>query len=167
MHEIKLSEGGMDKFQGFCFLHTVSRCGGMAKMSILLLLYLDIMIAIGFYLYVRKNKRLIGFQLGMNICVAMGGMVALFMGVLLIQQFPFHFTWITIISTLVGMMAGALYGILFDYQTFVTGLTNGVVIGLMSPMIGTIIDMPIVFNWFIHGFFILLLFTIIISIKRA
>lgn len=139
----------------------------MTKIAFLLFMYMDVCIAIGFYMYLRKIKKLIDFQLGMNISVVMGGMTALLSGVLLILQYPFHFTWITVISTLVGLTAGALFGLLFDYQTFVTGLTNGVVIGLMSPMIGTVIEMESVFVWFIHGFFVLSLLTIFISIKRV
>ena len=130
-------------------------------------MYVDICILFGFYLYLRRIKKLIGFQLGMNISIVMGGMIALLSGVLLILQFPFHFTLITIISTLAGLLAGALFGLLFDYQTFVTGLTNGIVVGLMSPMIGTVIEMPSLFVWFIHGFFVLSLLTIFISIRRS
>lgn len=139
----------------------------MAETAILLFMYVDLCIIIGFYMYVRRIKKLIGFQLGMNISIVMGGMIALLFGVLLILQFPFHFTLITVISTLAGLLAGALFGLLFDYQTFVTGLTNGIVIGLMSPMIGTVIEMPSLFVWFAHGFFVLCLFTIVISIKRS
>ncbi|WP_017378540.1 hypothetical protein [Paenisporosarcina sp. TG-14] len=139
----------------------------MANMTILLLIYVDVVIALGLYAYLRKKKKLIGFQLGMNISIVMGGMSALLSGVLLIQQYPFHFTWITIISALTGMMAGALFGILFDYQTFVTGLTNGMLVGVMSPMIGTVIDMPFIFNCFIHVFFVFILLTILTSIKRS
>jgi len=87
----------------------------MAKMTVLLILYVDIWIALGFYSYLRSVKRIIGFQLGMNISVVMGGMTALLSGVLLIQHYPFHFTWITVISTMFGLLAGALFGLLFDY----------------------------------------------------
>ena len=55
--------------------------------------------------YLRRIKKRIGFQLGMNISIVMGGMIALLSGVLLILQFPFHFTLITIISTLVGLVS--------------------------------------------------------------
>ena len=103
----------------------------------------------------------------MNISMVMGGMIALLTGVLLITQYPFHFTLITIISTLVGLGVGALFGLLFDYQTFMTGLTNGMVIGLMSPMIGTVIEMSFVFIVFIHGLFVVCLLTILNSIRRA
>ena len=139
----------------------------MEHTTIFLFMYVDICILFGFYLYLRRIKKLIGFQLGMNISIVMGGMIALLSGVLLILQFPFHFTLITIISTLAGLLAGALFGLLFDYQTFVTGLTNGIVVGLMSPMIGTVIEMPSLFVWFIHGFFVLSLCTIFISIRRS
>lgn len=139
----------------------------MEHTTIFLFMYVDICILFGFYLYLRRIKKLIGFQLGMNISIVMGGMIALLSGVLLILQFPFHFTLITIISTLAGLLAGALFGLLFDYQTFVTGLTNGIVVGLMSPMIGTVIEMPSLFVWFIHGFFVISLCTIFISIRRS
>ncbi|MEI4770521.1 hypothetical protein WAX74_12830 [Psychrobacillus sp. FJAT-51614] len=139
----------------------------MEHTRILLLLYIDVCLIIGFYMYLRRIKKLIGFQLGTNISVVMGGMISLLFGVLLILQFPFHFTLITILSTSAGMIAGASFGRLFDYQTFVTGLTNGMLVGLMSPMIGTVIEMPNLFIWFMHVFFVLSLITIIISIKRS
>jgi hypothetical protein len=139
----------------------------MSETAILVFMYVDICISLGFYLYLREIKKLIGFQLGMNISIVMGGMIALLSGVLLILQYPFHFTLVTVISTLSGLLTGALFGRLFDYQTFVTGLTNGIILGLMSPMIGTVIEMPSLFIWFIHGFFVLSLFTIFISIKRS
>ena len=139
----------------------------MAKMTFLLILYVDIWIALGFYSYLRSVKKMIGFQLGMNISVVMGGMTALLSGVLLIQHFPFHFTWVTVISTVLGLLVGALFGLLFDYQTFVTCLTNGVIVGMMSSMIGTVIEMPALFIWFMEGFFVLCLITIFVSIKRS
>ncbi|MBS4192726.1 hypothetical protein KHA94_21525 [Bacillus sp. FJAT-49705] len=139
----------------------------MDQITFLLFMYSDVCIVLGLYVYLLRIKKLIGFQLGMNISVVMGGMAALLFGVLLILQYPFHFTWITIISTLAGLVTGALFGRLFDYQSFVTGLTNGVIVGLMSPMIGTVLEMTSVFVWFVHIFFALCLLTILISIKRS
>lgn len=132
-----------------------------------ILMYVDVWIVLCFYGYLLKIKKRIGFQLGMNISIVMGGMAALLSGVLLIIQFPFHFTFITMISTVAGLTVGALFGLLFDYQTFVTGLTNGIIIGLMSPMIGTVIEMPTMFIIFLHGFFVFSLLTIFHSIKRS
>lgn len=139
----------------------------MTDTGILLLLYADACICIGAYLHIRTFKKLIGFHLGMNISNVMGGMAAMLAGVLLIQQFPFHFTWITLVSTLIGLLVGAAFGLLFDYQTFVTGLTNGAIVGLMAPMIGTVIEMQLLFVWFVHGLFVLLLYYIYISIRRS
>ncbi|BAQ08848.1 hypothetical protein OXB_0376 [Bacillus sp. OxB-1] len=132
-----------------------------------LFLYLDSCLFFGFYLYVRKIKKRIGFQLGMNISMAMGGMMAMLSGVLFILQFPFHFTYITMLSALVGMGTGAVFGHLFDYQTFVTGLTNGAVVGLMSPMIGTVVEMPVLFVWSLHILFVISLMVILSSIQRS
>lgn len=147
--------------------HNMCRGEAMTDSTILILLYVDVVLTICFYLYLLRIKKRIGFQLGMNISMVMGGMTALLSGVLLILQFPFHFTLITIISTLVGLTAGALFGLLFDYQTFVTGLTNGLIIGLMSPMIGTVIELPNMFVWYIHGFFVFSFLTIFSSIKGS
>jgi uncharacterized membrane protein YgaE (UPF0421/DUF939 family) len=133
----------------------------------LIFIYTDICIALGFYVYLLRIKKRIGFQLGMNISMVMGGMTAMLAGVLLISQEPFHFIIITVISTFIGLGIGALFGLLFDYQTLVTGLTNGMIIGLMAPMIGTVIEMPTLFILFIHGLFALCLLTISISIRRA
>ncbi|MGM7635164.1 hypothetical protein [Bacillus sp. Hm123] len=139
----------------------------MSPYTILFLIYADACIGLGVYLYVFRRKKLIGFQLGMNISILMGGMAALLFGILLILQYPFHYTLITMISTLVGAAVGALFGLLFDYQTFVTGFTNGLVIGLMAPMIGSVLEVPHLFIWFIHGLFVVSLLFVHISIKRS
>ncbi|MFS0577111.1 hypothetical protein AB1K83_15845 [Sporosarcina sp. 179-K 3D1 HS] len=132
-----------------------------------LFIYLDSCLVFGFYLYVRNIKKRIGFQLGMNMSMVMGGMMAMLSGVLLILQFPFHFTYITMLSSLIGMGTGAIFGLLFDYQTFVTGLTNGAIVGLMAPMIGTVIEMPGIFVWSLHILFAISLVVILSSIKRS
>lgn len=93
--------------------------------------------------------------------------MAMLFGVLLILQFPFHFTYITILSALIGMASGALFGRLFDYQTYVTGLTNGAVVGLMAPMIGTVVEMPVMFVWSLHILFSISMMVILSSIKRS
>ncbi|MEN8698009.1 hypothetical protein [Bacillus infantis] len=111
----------------------------MASTYIGLLLYLNLTANILLYRELYKARKLIGFQLGMNISILMGGVTALCTGVLLISQFPFSFVMVTIISTAAGMAAGGAYGALFDYQTLLTGYANGLMIGLMAPMIGSII----------------------------
>ncbi|OMP66997.1 hypothetical protein [Domibacillus epiphyticus] len=139
----------------------------MTAFPISLFVYMDICMCIGFYIYVFRKKKLIGFQLGMNISNVMGGMTALLSGIVLIWQFPFHFTAITILSALTGALTGALFGLLFDYQTFITGLTNGLMIGIMSPMLGAVLEVPFLFLLFLHGLFFATLVTILISIQRS
>ncbi|MFC5604326.1 hypothetical protein [Sporosarcina koreensis] len=136
-------------------------------MPIWLFIYVDSCLFLIFYLYVRKIKKRIGFQLGMNISIVMGGMMAMLSGVLFILQFPFHFTSITMLSALIGMGSGAMYGKLFDYQTFVAGLTNGAIVGLMAPMIGTVVEMPGKFVWGLHILFAICMVVILSSVIRS
>ncbi|WP_083256142.1 hypothetical protein [Domibacillus iocasae] len=128
---------------------------------------LDIFLYVCFFIYLSRKRKLIGFQLGMNISQVMGGMAALLSGIVLILEFPFHFTLITIVSTMIGVLTGALFGLLFDYQTFITGLTNGMMVGLMSPMIGTVLDAPDQIIWLVHGLFFACLILVMISIQRS
>ena len=139
----------------------------MEQSILLFLLYADICLIIGFYMYIRKMRKLIGFHLGMNMSMVMGGMAAFLFGIMLITHMPFHFTYITLLSAIIGGTVGAWFGLLIDYQTFVTGLTNGLIVGLMAPMIGTVMEMQMLFIWFLHAFFIGSLGVLIISIKRA
>jgi hypothetical protein len=139
----------------------------MGTFTISSLIYADICIYFGAFIYLFRKKKLIGFQLGMNISQVMGGIAALLSGILLILQFPFHFTPITIISTVIGVVVGASFGLLFDYQTFITGLTNGMVVGLMAPMIGMVLEVPVQFLWFVHGLFFVCLLSIMMSIQRS
>ncbi|MCM3709094.1 hypothetical protein [Sporosarcina luteola] len=132
-----------------------------------LFIYVDSCLFLIFYLYVRKIKKRIGFQLGMNISMVMGGMIAMLSGVLFILQFPFHFTYITMLSALIGMGSGAVFGKLFDHETFVAGLTNGAVVGLMAPMIGTVVEMPGRFVLGLHILFAMSMVMILSSVIRS
>ncbi|WP_425388375.1 hypothetical protein [Domibacillus tundrae] len=139
----------------------------LSSFIISFLVYMEACIFAGIFMYLFRKKKLIGFQLGMNISQVMGGMAALLTGVLLIQQFPFHFTLITIISAGTGLAVGGVFGLLFDYQTFITGLTNGMIVGLMAPMIGSVVEVPVLFLWFIHGLFFVSFLAIYFSIQRS
>lgn len=126
-----------------------------------LLFYGNFLLTAILYYYLYRIKKLIGFQLGMNIAMVIGGMVAIASGVLLISQYPFHFTEITMVSTLIGMIVGGAFGALFDYQTFLTGFTNGLMIGMMAPMIGAVMDNNstfILFMEFLFGASVVLVF---------
>ncbi|MCM3408555.1 hypothetical protein [Metabacillus litoralis] len=99
-------------------------------------IYMNLVVALLTYIHFYKRRKLIGFHLGMNIAMVAGGSIAICTGVILINQFPLHFLEITIIATLTGIIIGSLFGGLFDYQTLLTGFINGLMMGIMSPMIG-------------------------------
>ncbi|WP_046175728.1 hypothetical protein [Domibacillus indicus] len=131
------------------------------------LLTIDVLFYIGAFVYAFNKKKLIGIQLGMNISQIMGGTAALLSGIVLISEFPFHFTVVTFISAVIGILAGTLFGLLFDYQTALTGVTNGFMMGLMSPMLGSIINTSSLVIWFVHVVFFSCLLFIMISIQRS
>jgi hypothetical protein len=131
------------------------------------LLYGNVLLLAITYMYLFHIRKLIGFQLGMNISNMAGGFLALITGVILIYQFPLKFVIVTIIATLIGMMAGALFGGLFDYQTLLSGYGNGMMIGIMAPMIGAAAKNSIAFLTFLEGLFIVSLFLFVLSAKHT
>ncbi|AXI10098.1 hypothetical protein CUC15_14680 [Oceanobacillus zhaokaii] len=132
-----------------------------------LFFYGNFLLAAILYYYLYRIRKLIGFQLGMNIAMVIGGMIAVASGILLISQYPFHYTEITIVSTLIGMIVGGAFGAMFDYQTFLTGFTNGLMIGIMAPMIGAVIDNNSTFILFIEFLFGASVVLVIISRKSS
>ncbi|MCA1031103.1 hypothetical protein LCL95_08720 [Bacillus timonensis] len=136
----------------------------MGDLHIGLLIYLNIVVTVLLYFFIFKRRKLIGFQLGMNISMIVGGMVTLSIGILLIEQFPYHFTVITMVSTLVGMIIGGFFGAMFDYQTFLTGYINGLLMGIMSPMLGAVIENTLLFVVFIE---VVLIFSILLVVASS
>lgn len=139
----------------------------MQDISYILVLYVNVVLFVLLYSYVYRRRRIIGFQLGMNIAMVAGGLLALTSGILLIFQYPFHFTWITILATIIGMLSGALFGALFDYQTMLTGLVNGMMLGLMAPMLGAIINDPFFFMIVLEVLVFFMLIILTVSIRRS
>jgi hypothetical protein len=139
--------------------------GGVVAM-IGLLLYINALL-IGFvYYFLWKKRRVVGFQLGMNISMTAGGLAGICSGILLIYQFPLHFVVITIISTIIGILIGVLFGGLFDYQTLLSGWVSGLMAGIMSPMIGSAAGQHVGFILFIEGIFFFSFIIITASIKN-
>jgi ABC-type Na+ efflux pump permease subunit len=132
-----------------------------------LLLYGNIVLLGLVYIYLFKIRKLIGFQLGMNISMMAGGFLAIATGVILIYQFPLYFVPVTFVTTVVGMLAGSLFGALFDYQTLLTGYANGLMMGIMAPMVGAAAENSIVFLVFIEIVFIVSLILLISSAKHS
>lgn len=64
---------------------------------------------------------------------------------------PSPYTWITILTTLLAILAGVSFGALVDYQTLITGVSSGIMTGLMGPMIGVMADEPLVLVLFSGG----------------
>jgi hypothetical protein len=88
------------------------------------------------YFYLHRVRRLIGYHLGMNIAMTSSGVIGLSLGSILGAQFQ-HFTGlIIIINTLFSIFIGLIFGALVDYQTLLTGVSSGLMSGLMGPMIG-------------------------------
>ncbi|MFT4412460.1 hypothetical protein ACLM5H_01245 [Fredinandcohnia humi] len=135
--------------------------------SLFLLFIGNFVIASLLYFYLYRGRKLIGFQLGMNIAIIIGGMMAIVSGVLLIIQFPFHFTEVTIASTLIGIMIGAIFGAMFDYQTFLSGFANGLMMGIMAPMIGAVVDSSVRYVLLVELLYIASVILVAISRKRS
>ncbi|WP_231687683.1 hypothetical protein [Bacillus sp. CHD6a] len=132
-----------------------------------LLFYGNIMITLLVYFYVFRIRKLIGFQLGMNLSTLVGGFLAIISGVVLIYQFPLMYVWITMITTLIGMIFGALVGGLFDYQTLLTGYVNGMMMGIMAPMVGAAAKGDPVFLVFLEGIFVFSLILFVSSTRQT
>lgn len=131
-----------------------------------LLLYGNFSILILVYLHLLKIKKLVGFQLGMNIAVIAGGLFAMSTGIVLIYEYPLQFVSMTIIAATLGMITGGLFGTLFDYQTMLTGYANGLMSGIMAPMVGAAAKQSLPFLAFIEVLFILSLIGIALVPRR-
>jgi hypothetical protein len=124
-------------------------------MTILVWVIFVINFIMGFFAYLSltKHKKVIECHTGMNIAMTATGVLGLIIGLTLAIQFPSYYANITIVSTLICIIVGIFFGTLGDLQTIVTGISSGIMMGFMSPMIGAMTPSPIV----------LLLFTTLIS----
>lgn len=88
------------------------------------------------YIFLYNRRKRIGYHLGMNITMVASGGLALGTGIIFIHLYPFYFLEATLISVVIGCLAGVLFGNLFDYQTLLTGFITGLMMGIMAPMVG-------------------------------
>ncbi len=132
-----------------------------------LLLYGNFLLLVLTYMYLFHIRKLIGFQLGMNITNIASGFLAIVTGVILIYQFPLQFMIVTIVTTILGIIVGVLFGGLFDYQTLLTGYGNGLMMGLMAPMIGAVAKNSLIFLTFLEGVFVFSLVLFVLSAKHT
>ncbi|MFD2700574.1 hypothetical protein ACFSVM_08830 [Paenibacillus shunpengii] len=107
-------------------------------MDVVVFVLVNVMLGVGItigFVYLRKLRNLIGYHLGMNISMTISTVSALSLGALWGFQFPQYSGWVTILATIAAMLIGLIFGTLVDYQTIVTGMTSGMMAGLMGPMI--------------------------------
>ena len=88
------------------------------------------------YIYLYNRRKQIGFHLGMNIAMVAGGGMALGTGIIFINLYPLFFLEATLFAVIIGSLTGIFFGSLFDYQTLLTGYINGLMMGIMAPMVG-------------------------------
>ncbi|MFC4403386.1 hypothetical protein [Gracilibacillus xinjiangensis] len=131
------------------------------------LLYGNLLMITLCYVYVFRIRKLIGFQLGMNLSMLAGGFMSISTGVILIFEFPLQFTVVTIITTIIGMAVGGLFGAIFDYQTMLMGYANGLMTGIMSPMIGAAANYNLFFIGFIECAFIFSMILFVSSTRYS
>jgi hypothetical protein len=130
------------------------------------LLIFHFILAVVTYSYLYRGRKLIGFHLGMNIAMVAGGGLALGTGVLLIYEFPVYYMEVTVIAALTGMVAGSLYGGMFDNQTLLTGYISGLMTGMMAPMIGAAASYSIPFAVMVE-FFVLCSFLMLFKVAKS
>lgn len=92
------------------------------------------------YRYLYRIRNLIGYHLGMNLAMLSSGVMGIATGTVLGYAFPAHYTLITIAATAIAILIGAIFGALVDYQTLLSGVSGGLMAGIMGPMIGVIAD---------------------------
>ena len=88
----------------------------MSLFIILILLSYFLVCAVS-YLFLRKIRYQISYHLGMNVAMTSSGIMGIAVGTLLVYGFPGHYALITIISTIVAILIGVIFGALVDYQT--------------------------------------------------
>jgi hypothetical protein len=131
------------------------------------LLILNFLLAGIAYFVLFPRKKVIGFHLGMNIAMVTAGCLALAAGIVLINLFPLNFKEVTIAAILVGVATGLLFGSLFDYQTVLTGTINGMMMGIMAPMVGAAASEGPFFILTVDVFITLSLLFITLSATRS
>jgi hypothetical protein len=104
------------------------------------------------YLFLTRFREIIGCHIGMNITMAVTGLLGTATGIVLAYQFPSSYTVVTIINIIVTVIIGVLFGMLGDFQTIISGGISGFMAGIMGPMLGAMADRPFLLLIFITVF---------------
>ncbi|WP_035178009.1 hypothetical protein [Alkalihalobacterium bogoriense] len=129
------------------------------------LFYVNFVFAGLTYQYLFKKRKLIGYHLGMNVAMTPTGIISIASGLILIYHFPFQFTEMTILTTIIGIAIGVLFGSLVEYQTVIMGVTSGVMSGIMAPMIGDMAQHSLILIGFTQSLVFILLGMLCYSMK--
>jgi hypothetical protein len=119
------------------------------------------------YIYIYNRRKQIGFHLGMNIAMVAAGGMALGTGIIFINLYPLYFLEATLFAVVIGSITGILFGNLFDYQTLLTGYINGLMMGIMAPMVGAAASEGILFLIMIEVFIISCFFILASSAYKS
>ncbi|MCM3682052.1 hypothetical protein [Mesobacillus subterraneus] len=119
------------------------------------------------YIYIYNRRKQIGFHLGMNIAMVAAGGMALGTGIISINLYPLYFLETTLFAVVIGSITGILFGNLFDYQTLLTGYINGLMMGIMAPMVGAAASEGILFLIMIEVFIISCFFILASSAYKS
>jgi hypothetical protein len=119
------------------------------------------------YIYIYNRRKQIGFHLGMNIAMVAAGGMALGTGIIFINLYPLYFLEATLFAVVIGSITGILFGNLFDYQTLLTGYINGLMMGIMAPMVGAAASEGILFLIMIEVFIISAFFILAASAYKS
>jgi hypothetical protein len=119
------------------------------------------------YIYIYNRRKQIGFHLGMNIAMVAAGGMALGTGIIFINLYPLYFLEATLFAVVIGSITGISFGNLFDYQTLLTGYINGLMMGIMAPMVGAAASEGILFLIMIEVFIISCFFILAASAYKS
>ncbi|MCM3664965.1 hypothetical protein M3204_11150 [Mesobacillus subterraneus] len=103
----------------------------------------------------------------MNIAMVAAGGMALGTGIISINLYPLYFLETTLFAVVIGSITGILFGNLFDYQTLLTGYINGLMMGIMAPMVGAAASEGILFLIMIEVFIISCFFILASSAYKS
>ncbi|WP_035101353.1 hypothetical protein [Aneurinibacillus terranovensis] len=118
------------------------------------ILLINLLMGISCYKFLKRYRRVIDCHTGMNVAMTASGTLGLVTGMILMYQFPVHYSMITIFTTLIAIVIGILFGALGDLQSIIAGASGGIMVGIMSPMIEAMADQP----------FILIIFITVLSL---
>lgn len=100
---------------------------------------------------------------GSNVAMFTGGGFTLGFGVILIHSFPVNYLEVTACTALFGMLIGSIFGGMFGNHTMLTGYCSGLLLGLLSPIIGIAslysFSFILIIELFIFCSFIILIIT--------